>query len=220
VNYEVYLRPRQRFIKESGPLWRMTKRRGCLFLLDTPHYGGLWEAGFKLAKDYLKRAFHTHTLTFEEFSTSLAEIEACMNSRPLCPLTSAPEDLNVLTLAHFLKGVSSDIVSDTASLQTQTDHLGRFQLLQRIRNHFWRKWRPSTSKTYRNAKNGVFSTDNIRVGQLVLLRDDRSSPAKRPLGRIVEVHATNHGLVRVVTVKTAGEDCDLVGECVHLYWPN
>jgi hypothetical protein len=107
---------------------------------NIPYYGGLWEAGVKSVKHHLKRSFHTHTLTFEEFSTTLAEIEACLNSRPLCPLTSDPEDLNVLTPAHFLIGVSSGILPDTESLQILTDYLGRFQLLQRIRNQFWRKW--------------------------------------------------------------------------------
>jgi hypothetical protein len=74
--------------------------------------------------------FHTHKLTFGEFNTALAEIEACLNARQLCPFTSDPKDMNVLTPAHFLIGVSFDIVSDTDSLQISTNQLGRFQLLQ------------------------------------------------------------------------------------------
>jgi hypothetical protein len=38
---------------------------------NTPHYGGLWEAEVKFVKYHLKRAFHVHTLTFEEFSPVL-----------------------------------------------------------------------------------------------------------------------------------------------------
>jgi hypothetical protein len=63
---------------------------------NTPHYDGLRESGIKLVKHHLKRALHIHTLTFEEFNTILVDIEVFLNSRPLSPLTSDPEDLNVL----------------------------------------------------------------------------------------------------------------------------
>jgi hypothetical protein len=76
----------------------------------------------------MKRAFHTHTLMFEKFSTALADIEGWLNWRPLCPLTSHPKDLNILTPAHFLIGVSSGIAPNMETLQTPTDHLGHFQL--------------------------------------------------------------------------------------------
>ncbi|XP_011859384.1 PREDICTED: uncharacterized protein LOC105556885 [Vollenhovia emeryi] len=65
------------------------------------HMGGLWEAGIKSCK-YLKRVIGETVLTFEELSTVLVQIEACLNSRPLCQFPSSPNDLQPLTLAHFL----------------------------------------------------------------------------------------------------------------------
>lgn len=70
----------------------------------TPHQGGIWESGIKSMKHHLKRVIGTNRLTFEEMSTILAKIEACLNSRPLCPLNDDPDDLEVLTPGHFLIG--------------------------------------------------------------------------------------------------------------------
>ncbi|XP_026744683.1 uncharacterized protein LOC113506020 [Trichoplusia ni] len=70
-----------------------------------PSAGGLWEAAVKAMKHHLRRVLGDQKLTFEEFTTLLAKIEACLNSRPLCPLTEDPKEFqNYLTPGHFLTG--------------------------------------------------------------------------------------------------------------------
>ena len=107
---------------------------------NAPHYGGLWEAGVKSVKHHLRRAIGDKTFTFEELSTVLVEIEACLNSRPLCPLSSDIEDLNVLTPSHFLIGDSSTVIPDAERPDIPEHRLDRFHLLQELRNRFWRRW--------------------------------------------------------------------------------
>ena len=51
-----------------------------------PHFGGLWEAAVKSMKTHLRRVLGSVRLTYEELSTVLVQIEACLNSRPLVPL--------------------------------------------------------------------------------------------------------------------------------------
>jgi len=70
----------------------------------SPHFGGLWEAGVKSVKHHLVRTVGTQKITFEEFSTLLAQIEAILNSRPLFKIENSLEDLEVLTPGHFLIG--------------------------------------------------------------------------------------------------------------------
>ena len=45
-------------------------------------------------------------LTYKELATTLAQINACLNSRPLTPLLNDSEglDVHVLTPGHFLIG--------------------------------------------------------------------------------------------------------------------
>ena len=51
-------------------------------------------------------------LTFEECSTVLTQIEACMNSRPLVALPCDGKGIDVLTPGHFLIGRSIESLPD------------------------------------------------------------------------------------------------------------
>ena len=57
-----------------------------------PNFGGLWEAAVKSAKKLLKDSLETSLLKFEELTTVLTQVEAVMNSRPLLPWETLPED--------------------------------------------------------------------------------------------------------------------------------
>jgi hypothetical protein len=84
-------------LANEGVQWHFIPARG-------PHFGGLWEAGIKSVKNHLKRILGSHNLTYEEMTTVLTQIEGCLNSRPLIPMSEDPDDLAVLTPGHFLIG--------------------------------------------------------------------------------------------------------------------
>ena len=67
-----------------------------------PHFGGLWEAAVRSFKYHLRRVVGSTNFTFEEFATLTAKIEACLNSRPVCPLSN---DANAPSLLR--QGTSS-----------------------------------------------------------------------------------------------------------------
>ena len=48
----------------------------------TPHFGGLWESAVCSMKTHLRRIVGDVKLTFEELSTVLAQIEACLTPHP------------------------------------------------------------------------------------------------------------------------------------------
>lgn len=103
----------------------------------SPHFGGLWEAGVKSTKYYLYRVLGNCHLTYEELNSTLVQIEAILNSRPLTPLSLDPEDIMPLTPGHFLIGrpITSLPIKDIRD--NSTTHLTRYKRIEQIRHNFW-----------------------------------------------------------------------------------
>nr|XP_012234877.1 PREDICTED: uncharacterized protein LOC105679424 [Linepithema humile] len=105
-----------------------------------PHMGGLWEAAVKAAKFHIKRIIGEASLRYDEFLTLLVQIEAILNSRPLTPLSADPNDLSVLTAAHFLIGCPITSYPEASLEGLNENRLTRWQRVEQLRQHFWRRW--------------------------------------------------------------------------------
>lgn len=105
-----------------------------------PHFNGLAEAAVKSVKLHIKKTISDNKLTFEELSTLLAQIEACVNSRPLCPLSTDPNDISMLTPAHFLVGETLIAPPEQNHLETKATWLSRWQKVQQMTQYFWKRW--------------------------------------------------------------------------------
>jgi hypothetical protein len=173
----------------------------------TPHFGGLWEAGVKSVKSLLLKAIGPRTLTFEEMTTYLAQVEACLNSRPLTPLSSDASDITALTPAHFLVGSTLGLVPEPPIDEDPSKLLVRWRQVQQAQQCFWRRWSLQYLNHLQQRSRWRSATVNFAVGQLVLVHDHRCPPAKWILGRVSATHPRGDGLVRIVTVRTANSEC-------------
>ncbi|CAB3238529.1 unnamed protein product [Arctia plantaginis] len=162
-----------------------------------PSAGGLWESAVKSFKYHFKRVIGEQKLTYEELSTVLAQIEACLNSRPLCPLTEDPQDLAYLTPSHFLTGGSA-----LTLVETERDLRTRWQLTQRIFSDIWKRWRSEYLTQLTTRSKWRKPRENIKLNDVVLLHDDNLPPGKWSIGRVIELHPGTDGYVRVVSLKT------------------
>jgi hypothetical protein len=77
-------------------------------------------------KYYWKRTGGEVLLTFEEFSTLITQIEACMNSQPLIALSSDPNDPSHLSPGHFIIGVSLTTLPEPAFTSITMNSLSRW----------------------------------------------------------------------------------------------
>ena len=85
--------------------------------VQSPHYGygGLWEADVYEMKRPLAKIVVNYKLKFEELTTTLTDIEASLNSRPIAALDTLEDDGSlVLTPSHFL--ISSKIILEVLNI--------------------------------------------------------------------------------------------------------
>lgn len=72
--------------------------------------------------------------------TTLCQIEACVNSRSMCPISDDPDDINCLTPGQFLIGEPLISINDLDIIHLRLNTLNRWQHLQRLMQGFWKIW--------------------------------------------------------------------------------
>lgn len=184
-------------LANKGTTWHFAPPR-------SPHFNGLAESAIRSVKHHIRRVVGEATLTFEELLTVLAKIEACLNSRPLCPLTNDPTNYDVLTPGHFLIGEPINVIPQRDVDQANPSALTRWQLTHQMVQRFWRRWSAEYLHTLQQRRKWQTVTDDVRIGELVLIIDDNMPPAKWALGRIEATHPGDDGHIRVVTIRTQG----------------
>ncbi|XP_063383605.1 uncharacterized protein LOC134669918 [Cydia fagiglandana] len=167
-----------------------------------PNFGGIWEAGVKSIKYHMKRVIGNSTLTFEEMTTLLAQIEGCLNSRPLYPLNDDPDSLQSLTPGHFLTTEQIVSIPDEDYTDFKIHQLSRWQLTQKMLQDFWRQWQKEFLTRLQQRPKWNRVTKDLDIGDLVLVKDQRLPPGSWPMGRIIGRHPGPDGLTRTYDIRT------------------
>lgn len=182
--------------EEMGTTWEFNPP-------GTPHFGGLWEAGVKSMKTHLNKTFGTNHYTVEELTTVLVQIEGILNSRPLCPLKSDPDDFSALTPAHFLIGECIVSPPDRHYDLEAKHPIDRWQLLQKQKQMFWVSWKKEYLHRLNTRSKWKSPGIEYKKDDLVILTDENTPATYWPMAIIVETHPGSDGITRVVTLKTA-----------------
>lgn len=185
----------QKSLAEDGTQWHFIPAY-------SPHHGGLWESGVKSMKRHLKRVLDT-SLTFEETTTILCQIEACLNSRPLCPVdNTSVENLEPLTPGHFLIGEAPVVIPSPNLQNVKRYTLSRWQHTQKLVNDFWHRWQEEYLSRLQQRPKWMRREAEFDVGQIVLIKNDLLPPGKWALGRIIKKYPGTDGICRVYSVKS------------------
>ncbi|XP_055590993.1 uncharacterized protein LOC129743074 [Uranotaenia lowii] len=180
----------------SGIQWRFSPP-------SAPHFGGLWEAAVRSAKNHLLRVLGEEPVSPEDFNTLLVQVEACLNSRPLTPCSDDPNDLEPLTPAHFIIGSSLQEIPDEDVSNVPFNRLGKCQQVQKRFQLFWKRWRREYLCQLQARTKRWKSPVSITEGTLVVLKDENLPPLRWKMARVQQTYPGSDGVVRVVKLKTA-----------------
>ena len=169
-----------------------------------PYFGGLWETAVKSAKKHLSRVLGETRLTYEEMYTVLTQVEGCLNSRPLSPLSNDPNDLTPLTPGHFLIGDSLSAIPRQDLVDVPRNRLSRYEHLQQMLQHFWKHWHLEyLHQLQQRSKWSHLRSSPLTPGTLVIVKEDNVPPLKWRLGRIIQLHPGKDNITRVASIRVA-----------------
>ncbi|CAK1581562.1 unnamed protein product [Parnassius mnemosyne] len=167
-----------------------------------PHFDGIWEAGVKSAKFHIKRTIGNSHLKFEELTTLFAQVESILNSPPLCPLSSSPDDLQVLTPGPFLIGRTLTALPSPALDDLNSNHLQRYERIQQIYHHFWSRWQREYVAELQQRFKWKTNCTSLNIGDMVLLQEDNAPPLCWRFRRVQKLYPGQDGVPRVADVDT------------------
>ncbi|KRZ47836.1 hypothetical protein T02_819, partial [Trichinella nativa] len=149
-------------------------------------------------------------LRYDELHTVLCEIEARINGRPLVFMGDDIDGEAALTPAHFLIGRElSRLLSVSTGVYWRDDtpsgvnHLiRRWRYQQRLTSQLWKRWKQEYITTLATRGRWRKTGQEPKVGDIVLVHEPSTAWIKWPIGRIIEIHPSEDGVIRSATVET------------------
>ena len=169
-----------------------------------PWWGGWWERLNRPIKSALKKTLGMSVCTRSELETSLHEVEACINSRPLTFVGENIADDSPLTPSHFLIGRIPFVPAKVDSEVPQGDLLHRKQVRDDALDSFWKVWSEQYIRNLPLSKVSK-SSSNLKVGSVVIIHEDLTPRLKWRMGRVTKLHVGKDGLTRAIDMRTAAD---------------
>ena len=197
-------------------------KQQCEFLMNAPHSshaGGVWERQIRTVRNILSSLLLNTRgrLDSSSLRTFFYEAMAIVNSRPLTTWNLGdPMDPLPLTPNHLLTMKSSTALPPPGNFVKEDLYLRkRWRRVQYIAEQFWSRWKKEYLQSLNNRQKWSKPRRNVRVGDVVLLRDDEVPRLEWPLAIVTDAQEGDDGLVRRVKLKVGTKKVDVNKHCKH-----
>lgn len=166
------------------------------------HMNGVVERLIRSVKQALAVVLHGQVLTQGVLTTSLAIVEATLNSRPLTTPSDDPQDLTAITPNSFLIQRSSSSPPIANVQEREINSRKKYRQALALANMFWDRWRREYLPSLIVRPKWTSESRNLEEGDVVLIMEPNVARDHWPLARVVKVLPSSDGRVRKVEVKT------------------
>ncbi|XP_047984500.1 uncharacterized protein LOC125225346 isoform X1 [Leguminivora glycinivorella] len=191
-----------------------------------PWHGGFYERLIGLTKNCMKKTLQKHLLNDSQLATTVKEIEAVLNTRPLTYVDSEPD--HVLKPSDFLT-MGKCIVMETSSMDPITSHgtvtkdnlikgwKKALIILREFKEMFENRYLLNLRERYSHHPKEPRVTSKLtpKIGQIVQIKGDTKNRINWKVGKIVSLKEGADGLCRVATVQVG--DTIYTRSIAHLY---
>ncbi|GFV25532.1 integrase catalytic domain-containing protein [Trichonephila clavipes] len=123
-------------------------------------------------------------------------MESILNSRPLTPLSSDPNNFAVPTPEHFLTCRPLQSLLEPDLTDKLDNRLSQWQKLTKFVQFIWRKWRLDYLNNLQARYKWQFQKENATPNSMVILKDENLPPCKWTMGRVLEIVKGSDGKVK------------------------
>ena len=193
----------QKYFTRNHIRWRFIVERA-------PWWGGFWEHLIQTAKRCLRKTLGRTTVMFDELATLVTEIESVINSRPL---THVQDDLDgisyTLSPSHLIYGrrVTTNPNDSYFEVISTSETLARRSKAHRhLLTQFSRQWRREYLLKLRETHACKIRTQGgsqISVGDIVVVKDDRTKRLFWKLAKVEELLTGKDGKIRAAVVRVS-----------------
>ena len=144
------------------------------------------------------------TLSWDELSKVLLDVETQINRRPL---SYVEDDLELPTLTPytFLFQRTSQLPEEETWATADKNLRKRTKFLQTCKDHLWKRWQREYLTALREQHNLVHKSAKyqVEVGDVVIVRTDSKNRSKWPLAIVQQTYPGRDGHTRAVQLKTS-----------------
>ena len=172
----------------------------------SPHWGGFYERMNSIIKRALRKSLRNTHVTYEELETILTEIEAVINSRPLCYVYE-DETAEPLTPSHLIHGRrlrGKDIQATRQILPDDNSPSKRVRYLDRLLDSFWERFQNEYLTSLQERQAGAVNIANLelKVGDIVLIKEKNVSRMEWLMGRVLRLITSEDGITHGAVLQT------------------
>ena len=198
----------ERINKEAAP---SLAKRNIVWQFNpphAPHRGGIWERVVGLFKKTLLGMAKGDVLHYDAFATAVTEAEGILNRRPLTHISTDSKDLEALTPNHLLCPSIIHLRDQPEVRSADDDGNCARQSWKRAQsriNSFWRNWKRDYLSMLHSRSKWRRTTENLAVGNLVILVDECIERGQWRMGRIVGTSSSDDHVRKVEVLRSDGK---------------